>query len=269
MKSPSVAIIQFPGSNCEYETLRAANRYGFSGQIVRWNEAEQVLNAFDAYILPGGFSYQDRVRAGAIAAKLGTLEVVARAAKEGRPVLGICNGCQIISEAGLVTGQAHIDVALAPNTRNGAPVGFICDWKYVRVVNPQKSPFTRYFDESDVLPIPINHGEGRFVISETAKSDVDGLASFRYCDDQGRISDAFPVTPNGAYLGIAGLSSKEGNVFAIMPHPERAAELKQIPVSVKGPWGGKKRDVFRLGLEANGPWEKLFVGFREFCGERA
>ena len=97
-----LAIIQFPGSNCEYETQLAANQYGFEADIFRWTETSRSLSEYDGYILPGGFSYQDRVRAGVMAAKLPLMDHVGRASEEGKPILGICNGCQILVESGLV-----------------------------------------------------------------------------------------------------------------------------------------------------------------------
>jgi phosphoribosylformylglycinamidine synthase len=263
MSRPTVAVIQFPGSNCEYEAQRAAQYYGFDAQIVRWNEPVDHVRHFDAYILPGGFSYQDRVRAGAIAAKLPVLKTISEAVDAGKSVLGICNGCQILAESGLVT-----EMAMAPNARDGVPVGFICNWQYVRVTNPEASLFTRYFTADDVLPVPINHGEGRFVLSDSAQASLPQMATFRYCDDQGEIRTEFPINPNGASFNLAGISSSKGNVFAIMPHPERAAQLKQIPVSNRGAWQVKKLGLLNGDHDGPGPWEKLFVGMVDYARAR-
>ncbi len=269
MTNPRLAVIQFPGSNCEYETRRAAAYYGFDADIVRWNAADNLAQ-FDAYILPGGFSYQDRVRAGAIAAKLPIMDVVTRGAAMGKPVLGICNGCQILSESGLIAGVSlgDIEVGMAPNTRDGHPIGFICDWRYVTVSNPSASLFTRYFDGGDILPVPINHGEGRFVLNHPAQAQLSELATFRYCDDQGTLATTFPDNPNGAYDALAGVCSVQGNVLGIMPHPERSAFLKQIPLSIRGPWQMKKQSVFSEGVTGAGPWEKLFVSFYDYAKGR-
>ena len=251
-----LAVIQFPGSNCEYETARAATKAGFDAQIVRWNFSSEALAKFDAYILPGGFSYQDRVRAGAISAKLPVVGVLAEAAHAGKPILGICNGCQILAEAGLipdVSGEQEVSVALARNARDGKPLGFMCDWIFVKPQRPEKSLFMRYFSESDVLPIPINHGEGRFVLKPELK--VEDHAAFVFCDANGIVSDA--ANPNGSYLNLAGLSNQRGNVLAMMPHPERSAFSKQIPISIDSSWTSQKFE------DVDGPWMKLFVAMRE------
>lgn len=260
---PRLAVIQFPGSNCEYETRRAAEYYGFDASIVRWNDSGD-WSQFDAFILPGGFSYQDRVRAGAISAKLPVMAQIAVAASQGVPVLGICNGCQILAESGLISGASDtVNVGMSPNMKDGKPVGFICDWKYVRAENPEKSVFTRYFDSTDVLPIPINHGEGRFVLDPGTAQSLGQIATFRYCDENGVISSEYPINPNGAAHSIAGISNFAGNVMGVMPHPERAAFLKQVPGAISGPWKGKKHSLFNGGADGVGPFEKLFVSMRD------
>lgn len=263
MATPRLAVIQFPGSNCEYETQRAATHYGFQADIVRWNANHDALPMYDAYILPGGFSYQDRVRSGAIAAKLPIMESIAGAASEGKLILGICNGCQVLAESGLVT-----EMAMAPNTRDNAPVGFICNWQYVRVDHADRSPFTRYFSAEDVVPIPINHGEGRFVLSEHAIAALDQSAVFRYVSELGEPQSDFPINPNGATENLAGLSNPSGNVFAMMPHPERAAFLKQVPVETRGSWGSLRRALGHGTTQVEGPWEKLFVGMVDYTKAR-
>lgn len=270
MKAPRVAVIQFPGSNCEYETARAATYYGFSSEIVRWNVAQDTLSGFDAYILPGGFSYQDRVRAGAISAKLEIVGFLSHAADHGVPILGICNGCQILAESGLVpdfSQQKRIEMALANNSRRGKTLGFNCDWVYVKIKNPRKSIFTRHFSTTDVLPIQVNHAEGRFVLSQPAKDQVSQLTAMVYCDAAGN-EGAFPITPNGSEGNFAGLCNTKGNVLAMMPHPERAAVLKQIPFWISGPWSKQKHTAFQAKNDAAGPWDKLFVAMREAAESR-
>ncbi|NBV83277.1 phosphoribosylformylglycinamidine synthase I [bacterium] len=269
MALPRLAVIQFPGSNCEYETRRAAAYYGFDAQVVRWNDTE-TIGHYDAYILPGGFSYQDRVRAGAISAKLPVMSIVAEGAFQGKPVLGICNGCQILAETGLIAGVSTdtVEVGMAPNTRDSRPVGFICDWRYVTVTNPSAGIFTRHFNDGDVLPIPINHGEGRFVLSRAAQERLPQLATFRYCAPDGSEAGKFPENPNGAYENLAGICSQNGNVLGIMPHPERSAFLKQVPISIQGQWQQRKRDLLSGGSSGPGPMEKLFVAMVEYAKER-
>ena len=264
--SPKLAVIQFPGSNCEYETRRAAAQYGFDAEIVRWTVDRETFDRFDAYILPGGFSYQDRVRAGVIASKLPVLQFLAEAAEKGKLILGICNGCQILAEAGLVPGlggKAAISIALAHNARQNRPVGFICDWVNVKVQTPKASVFTRYFSENDIFPIPINHGEGRFVLSPEVEAVLPTLSTFVYCSAEGQIETEFPINPNGSQHNLAGMGSQKGNVFAIMPHPERAAFLKQVPESA-GKWGLDKIEGLRTGSQKDGPWAPLFVSMADF-----
>jgi phosphoribosylformylglycinamidine synthase I len=261
---PTLAIIQFPGSNCEYETLEAASFYGFDAKICRWNESDTTwLSRADAYIIPGGFSFQDRVRAGAIAAKLPVMDVLQEADSKGKPILGICNGCQILAEAGFfpnIAGQYHIEAALAPNTKAGKLNGFICDWVFVKVQGTG-SLFTSAFNAEDILPIPINHGEGRFVFSAPIP---DSASRFVYCDENGKVSPDFPINPNGAQGNVAGITNAKGNVMAMMPHPERAAFLRQIPVSVVSSWSKQKQEAFkRAETVSAGPWGKLFEAVLE------
>ncbi|MGE4169107.1 MAG: phosphoribosylformylglycinamidine synthase I [Candidatus Margulisiibacteriota bacterium] len=261
----TVAIIQFPGSNCEYETQKAAEFYGLASTIVRWNEPLDKVRSFGAYILPGGFSYQDRVRSGAIAAKLPILTAIQEAAEAGKPVLGICNGCQILAESGLVPnlgGVHHTEMALTHNQKSGQPHGFVCDWVQVRPQNSRNSVFTRYMEDDTVFPVPVNHGEGRFVISDAVREALPGLTALFYCSSSGQISADFPETPNGAQEGLAGICNSAGNVMAMMPHPERAAFLKQIPSWIPGPWRDRKAGIVS-DTKQEGPWEPLFVSLRD------
>ncbi|MCP4051338.1 MAG: phosphoribosylformylglycinamidine synthase I [bacterium] len=264
-----LGVIQFPGSNCEYETARAADYSGFETEIIRWNCDEKKFRSFDGYILPGGFSFQDRVRAGVISAKLAVMEYLEQAVEEGMPVLGICNGCQILAETGLITdtgGKHEIEVSLAHNTKDNKPFGFLCDWVYVKVKNPAKSAFTRYFEEEDVLPVPVNHAEGKFVLASDIKEEVSDLTAFTYCSATGE-KGVFPVNPNGTVMDIAGICNKKGNVLGIMPHPERAVLLKQIPYWIQSEWAELKYDEFRKGVDVHGPWQKLFLSLHDYISE--
>ncbi|MDI6704350.1 MAG: phosphoribosylformylglycinamidine synthase I [bacterium] len=235
-----IAIIQYPGSNCEYETSRAVAKAGMIPEIFRWNKDPKILSEFSGYIIPGGFSYQDRVRAGAIAAKKSIVDSIMKEAMIGKPVLGICNGAQVLVEAGMIPGLAwgRLEMALAPNMMKGR-IGFYCDWVYVKVSNTTNA-FTRFFRKDEIFPIPIAHAEGRFVTKEEGLLEdliKNNQIVLRYCDINGEIIEDFPINPNGSIYNIAGLCNPSGNVFALMPHPERAAVVRQIPDDLGGRFG--------------------------------
>ncbi len=243
MRSKRAAVIRFPGVNCEEETARALHRLGLDADIVRWNEGEGLLDCYDGFVLPGGFSYQDRVRAGAIASREPILETIARAAARGAPILGICNGAQILVEAGLVPGLdgERIEAALAPN-RMPHRTGYHCAW--VEVVHEGKGSFlARAFAEGESFPLPVAHAEGRFVSREEGffmKLLERGQIPLRYATPEGKATDAHPFCPNGSTLGAAAVANRAGNVVAMMPHPERAAWLHQVPDGLPSVWGRKK-----------------------------
>ena len=161
MSAARVAVVQLPGVNCEAETARALGRVGLEAEVFRWTRAPRELAAFDAYVLPGGFSYQDRVRAGALASKDPLIEVLGARAARGAPVLGICNGAQVLVESGLVPGGGGVELALARNRMPGR-AGYYARWVYVRVED-SRCVFTRALEPGTVLPLPVAHGEGRFV----------------------------------------------------------------------------------------------------------
>ncbi|MEW6104617.1 MAG: phosphoribosylformylglycinamidine synthase I [bacterium] len=243
-----VVIIQYPGTNCEYETFEAIKSVGIEAEIFRYNRPIEELEEFDTFILAGGFSYQDRVRAGAIASKKPIIKTIIKKAENGAPVLGICNGAQILIESGICPSikKGSIEMALAFNRETG----FLCDWVYVKV-SSIKSPFLSLFNLGDVFPIPIAHAEGRFttqdkgLLDELIKNDQIAL---RYCTRDGEIIDEFPINPNGSLYNIAGLTNKNGNVLALMPHPERASFVYQIP-SFFGKKQASGRKIFE-GIKA-------------------
>ncbi|HAW50597.1 TPA: phosphoribosylformylglycinamidine synthase [bacterium] len=218
-----VAVIQFPGTNCEYETLVSVKSVEIDCEIFRWNRPADELLEFDGFIIPGGFSYQDRVRAGVIASKKPIMKAIMKKAEDGCPVLGICNGAQVLIESGIVPGieWTKVEMALTFNRWTG----FFCDWIYLKVWS-KKSPFFSLFSIGDVFPIPIAHGEGRFVTQKEGLLDRlirNEQVALRYCTEDGEIIDEFPINPNGSVFNIAGITNKEGNVLAMMPHPERAS----------------------------------------------
>lgn len=266
--SGTVQVIQFPGVNCEYETVRAIEAAGMRASILRWNASPGALRDAMAVVLPGGFSYQDRIRAGVVAAKDRIMDAVLDAADRGVPVLGICNGAQILVEAGAVPGvhPGRIDLALAPN-RMPDRHGYYCDWVRLKK-GPASCVFTGFFDELDddggTVPIPVAHGEGRFVTAseETAAALGAGRGvAVCYATPDGRTAEAFPDNPNGSSHGIAGVTNPAGNVLALMPHPERAAWLYQVPGGIGGAWGRRRAGACAGGY-GPGPGRAFFESLR-------
>jgi len=265
-----VALIQFPGSNCESETARAFRQCGCAVTMIRWNQPASALAGYDAYVIGGGFSYEDRVRAGVIAAKEPLMETLAEEAAGGKPILGICNGAQVLIEAGLVPGlhPGQVEMALATNLmkREGRVVrrGHHCHWINLRHESrPGRTPFTRGIDRHRVLPMTISHGEGRFVCRDESvwrTLEQNDQIVWRYCDDDGHLHDDFPINPNGSWGSVAGICNVEGNVLAMMPHPERAFYLRQIPSAWGTAWGEQRRAAGgdRAALESPGPGRLLF-----------
>jgi phosphoribosylformylglycinamidine synthase I len=206
------AIIVFPGSNCDQDCFHVAkDLLGCEAEYV-WH-AEKDLKGADVVILPGGFAYGDYLRAGALARFSPVMESVTAFARAGGPVLGICNGFQVLLEAGLLPGAMRVNRGLR----------YVCRDVHLRVENTD-TPFTRLYAAGDVVKMPIGHMEGNY----TAPPDVlDALERekrvvFRYCDAEGRVVDA--ANPNGADRGIAGVASRGGNVVGLMPHPDRCSE---------------------------------------------
>jgi phosphoribosylformylglycinamidine synthase subunit PurQ / glutaminase len=214
---PRVAVVTFPGSNDDRDALRAVRTFG--GEAVAVWHRDGDLQGADAVVLPGGFSYGDYLRTGAIARFAPVMEAVRDHAAAGRPVLGICNGFQILCEAGLLPGALIRNRSLA----------FVCRRIHVRV-ETSTTPFTSGIEVGEVLEVPIKHGEGQFVAEpETlARIEDEGLAVFRYCSDRGEITEK--ANPNGSAGNIAGLRSEDGNVVGLMPHPEHAVDPDVGPV---------------------------------------
>ncbi len=205
-----VAVLQFPGSNCDQDALKSL-RYdiGVDAEYV-WHD-EPSLAGFDAVFVPGGFTYGDYLRCGAIASQSPIVKETIKFANEGRPVIGVCNGFQILAEAGLLPG------ALTRNINQK----FICKDVFLRA-ETKRSIWTADVDR--IIRIPIAHGEGRYII------DADGLKAledneqiaFRYVNPKGELENS--ANPNGSVSSIAGVINKAGNVLGMMPHPERATK---------------------------------------------
>lgn len=225
-----IATIQFPGSNCERETALAIERAGMEAVPFLWNEPLEKLDTMDGYVIVGGFSYEDRSRAGIIAALDPVMKCLRKAAEQGKPILGICNGAQILVESGLVPGCSEYRPALAltENRRiSGAKVlgtGFYNNWVHLcSRKTQQNNAFTRFLTPGQPFYIPSAHAEGRFLLSEALLKEVQqrGLDCLLYCDEQGEVRSDYPVNPNGSIANIAAISNAGGNVMAMMPHPER------------------------------------------------
>ena len=206
------AVVVFPGSNCDADCFHIArDLLGCEAEYI-WHKDTDLKGA-DAVILPGGFAYGDYLRAGALARFSPVMESVARFAKAGGPVLGICNGFQVLLEAGLLPGAVRVNKTLR----------YICRDVFMRVES-NETAFTRLYEPGQVVKMPIGHGEGNY----TAPPEVlDALrrerrVTFRYCDESGRVVDV--ANPNGAEDAIAGIANREGNVVGLMPHPDRCSE---------------------------------------------
>ncbi len=217
---PRVGVITFPGSLDDRDASRAVDSMGGVG--VRLWHRDRDLDGVDAVILPGGFSYGDYLRTGAIARFAPIMEEVRRFAERGGPVLGICNGFQILCEAGLLPG------ALIRNRQ----LRFVCRFVHVRV-ETSRSPITTGLVPGEVLSVPVKHGEGQFVTTdeELARVEQEGLVVLRYCAPDGTVDEAHNV--NGSLDAIAGVRNEAGNVVGLMPHPEHAVDPDL------GPTGGQ------------------------------
>ena len=240
--SASIAIIQFPGSNTERETLMACRRVGLNPVEFLWNDASESLSNFDGFIIVGGFAYEDRSRAGVIAALDPIMNQIKVEANKGKPVLGICNGAQILVESGLVPGlDSHrVGVALTDNKRvkggHVVGVGYYNTWANLKMsVPPDRCAFTRHLNMDDFINIPLAHGEGRFILPEELlnKMIANDQTVYRYCDDDGNVVDEFPTNPNGSMYNLAAVCNPAGNVMAMMPHPERTKNGDSIFLSMK------------------------------------
>jgi len=210
----TIAVIRFPGTNNENDVMRALQSIPQGNPyLVPSSMGSKALKNADGVVIPGGFSYGDYLRAGAVASVGSILDGIREIAEDGKPILGVCNGFQILAEAGLLPG------ALLPNRS----AHFICKWIYLKV-SEQSTRFTHGLEDA-VIRIPIAHAEGNYYCSE---EDLERLKSefrvpFRYCDEDGNPSEA--ANPNGAIYNIAGVTNEKGNVLGMMPHPERASRV--------------------------------------------
>jgi phosphoribosylformylglycinamidine synthase I len=273
-----IAVLQFPGTNCEFETLVAVKAVGMDGEIFRWNRPAGELSGFDGFVIPGGFSYQDRLRAGVIASKEPVMSALKEEACKGKPIIGICNGFQILVETGLLPGNVNgkgeetrewcekgsgkVDMALAQNVMvsQGKIVrrGYYCDWVNLRHEAPSKRCSGSFaIERGALLKIPIAHGEGNLVTTTPGlmkKLNDEGQVVFRYCDRNGRIINEFPFNVNGSTESIAAICNEQGNVLGMMPHPERAFFAWQLPAF----------DPRKQRPDEPGPGRKVFESMKRY-----
>lgn len=206
------AVVVFPGTwserDCRYSLTNAA---GQDAELVWHREGD--LSGYDCVVLPGGFSYGDYLRTGAIARFSPVMEAVLKHAEAGKPVIGICNGFQVLCEAHLLPGALMRNDSLQ----------YRCEWVHLRVENVD-TPFTARCEPGQVLRVPISHGEGRYFADEASLDELEssGRVVFRYCDARGETTHE--ANPNGSERNIAGIVNDRGNVLGMMPHPERACE---------------------------------------------
>jgi phosphoribosylformylglycinamidine synthase len=263
-----VCILRVGGTNCDAETQRAFEELGAQAEITHANELMKRRNLMDyaALVFPGGFAYGDYVRAGAIWAK----QIQARLGKElkaffdeNRLILGICNGFQLLVEAGFLPSFEGITIypeaALATNI-----LGYNCRWINLKHESKGKCAFTWKIPQGKTLRMPVAHGEGRFMFAKEKEKrflqklyDNDQLV-FRYCDENGEYAEGcFPTNPNGSFHDIAGICNPEGTIFGLMPHPERAFHWWQQPN-----WTRQKR------MPAYGDGKLIFESTIEYLAKK-
>jgi len=262
-------VLRVGGTNCDAETKRSLEELGVHAEVLHMNEMVRRRNMFsyDALVFPGGFSYGDYVRAGAIWARW----MLVRLGKEleefvaqGRPVLGICNGFQVLVEMGLLPAFEGVSPCPEAVLATNVPPGYDCRWVRVKHWNGGKCVFTRKVPRGGVLRLPAAHAEGRFLLAkEKQKRQLQQLCEndqvvFRYCDENGESAEGrFPVNPSGAFHDIAGICNVEGTVLGLMPHPERAFYWWQQP-----DWTRQKQ------LSEHGDGKMVFEGLIDYLTKK-
>ncbi len=236
-----VCVMRVGGTNCDAETQRAFLEVGVQAETVHVNELINHHNLLDYSVLvfPGGFSFGDYVRAGVIFARHLSAELgkeMKAFIEEGRPILGICNGFQILVEYGLLPGLQGLSSYPEATLTTNEPQGFKCRWVYLKQENRGKCAFTNKIPAGKVIRLPVAHGEGRLLFPKEQEQAMlkklvdEDMLVFRYCNKDGTAAEGkYPANPNGSFYDIAGICNREGNIFGLMPHPERAMYWWQQP----------------------------------------
>jgi phosphoribosylformylglycinamidine synthase subunit PurQ / glutaminase len=212
LSTPTFGVVVFPGSNCDHDAYHVIKHVlGCEARFI-WHK-DSTLGDVDAIILPGGFSYGDYLRTGAIARFSPVMQEVVKFANDGGPVIGICNGFQILLECGLLPGAMLRNRSLQ----------FVCKQVHLRITNAE-TQFTSQYPAGSVIHIPVAHGEGNYFADDATIRSLQehGQIVFQYADSDGTVADEW--NPNGSLLNIAGIINRRGNVLGMMPHPERAAD---------------------------------------------
>jgi phosphoribosylformylglycinamidine synthase I len=242
-----VCVMRVGGTNCDAETQRAFQELGTKAETRHLYELIKQRNLldYDVLVFPGGFSFGDYVRSGAILARLLTVKLgkeLREFIAQNRPILGICNGFQILVEEGLLPGFEGMSLYPEASLAGNIPQGFKCRWIYLKLENKCKCVFTNKIPAGQILHMPIAHGEGRFLLPKEKEERLlqklydNDMVVFRYCDIEGSAAEGkYPTNPNGSFHDIAGICNPEGTIFGLMPHPERALYWWQQPDWTKQP----------------------------------
>lgn len=255
---PRIAIPSFPGSNGEVDNVKTLKRCGFDCFIFRWNDSLEKLHDVDGYFFGAGFSYEDRGRSGMVAARDPLFRHMHEEALRGKVIIGNCNGAQVLVESGLIPLGDGLRMSLArnairvPGGQWHSP-GFLNEWVWITPSCATDRCATSGW--TGAMHIPIAHGEGRFVTRDPdliAELRSKHQIAFQYCDAKGVVSSEPPITPNGSTMGIAGICNPEGNVVALMPHPERTEYGDPYFVSARR-WIERYRDTRPLPCSEPAP----------------
>jgi phosphoribosylformylglycinamidine synthase len=236
-----VCVLRVGGTNCDAETQRAFQELGAQAETLQVSELIKRHNLldYDVLVFPGGFSFGDYVRSGVIFARHLSAHLgkeIEMFVAEGRPILGICNGFQIMVEYGLLPGFEGISAYPEATLTTNEPAGFKCKWVYLKQENRGRCAFTTAIPKGKTIRLPIAHGEGRWLFPKEKEEALleklidEDMLVFRYCTKEGEVADGkYPQNPNGSFHDIAGICNSEGNIFGLMPHPERAMYWWQQP----------------------------------------